>query len=84
MLSNPNMSLIEFAQKVGSIHLQPHHKAVILYLEGCARSGVTPDIRALQEPRQRKLANGVIKNTLTGIAEAPASFHISEYTGDGQ
>lgn len=69
MMSNPNMSLAEFASRFG-FELQPHQKLLIEAIEH-------------GEPLHRTLSDGRVKNTVTGYVEEPASMPSSEYTGDG-
>ena len=78
MLSNPNMSLMEFAQKVGPIHLMPHQRLLIAAIEnGCDRIYCTPRLR-LGEPRFRPTTDGRVKDTVTGYVDEPFSVRADE------
>ena len=74
MLSNPNMSLTEFASRFG-LELKPHHKEFNKSFERGERV-------VIDQPRHRTLSDGRVKDTCTGEVHEPFTSHISDYTGD--
>jgi hypothetical protein len=74
MLSNPNMTLIEFAEKIGNVELEPWQRSILRRFEQMAARGEKIMVNLFPVGRARRVQY-VAKSADTNITLYPAIDH---------
>lgn len=83
MLSNPNMSLAEFTEKVGGLDLEPWQRELLRQLEQAREQGgrlvLDMSRRRSGSDYNRPVCGWLEKDTLTGEVHEPTTMRADEW-----